>query len=83
MAEVNSGLEALWAYARSAPQKEIYMDKKQRDIQIAREVGFNTEHPATNEFLHRYAQRIRAEAALDRMAQNAQDLGLYEDKNVS
>jgi hypothetical protein len=83
MAEVNSnpGLDALWAYARSQPQKEIYMDRKQRDIELAREVGFNTEHPATNEWLHQYAQRVRAEAALDRMADNAKELGLdYEPK---
>ena len=37
------------------------MDKKQRDIELAREVGFNTEHPATNEYLHRFAQRVREE----------------------
>jgi hypothetical protein len=83
MAEVNSnpGLDALWAHARSLPQKEIYMDRKQRDIELAREVGFNTEHPATNEWLHQYAQRVRAEAALDRMADNAKELGLdYEPK---
>jgi hypothetical protein len=83
MAEVNSnpGLDALWAYARSLPQKEIYMDRKQRDIELAREVGFNTEHPATNEWLHQYAQRVRAEAALDRIADNAKELGLdYEPK---
>ena len=55
------------------------MDKKQRDIELAREVGFNTEHPATNEYLHRFANRIRAEAALERMADNARELGLdYE-----
>ena len=55
------------------------MDKKQRDIELAREVGFNTEHSATNEYLHRFAERVRAEAALDRMAQNAKELGLdYE-----
>lgn len=31
MAEVNSnpGLDALWAYARSLPPKEVYMEKKQ------------------------------------------------------
>jgi hypothetical protein len=57
------------------------MDRKQRDIELAREVGFNTEHPATNEWLHQYAQRVRAEAALDRMADNAKELGLdYEPK---
>ncbi len=57
------------------------MDRKQRDIELAREVGFNTEHPATNEWLHQYAQRVRAEAALDRMADNAKKLGLdYEPK---
>ena len=57
------------------------MDRKQRDIELAREVGFNTEHPATNEGLHQYAQRVRAEAALDRMADNAKELGLdYEPK---
>ena len=81
MAEINSnpGLDALWAYARSLPLNEAYMDKKQRDIELAREVGFNTEHPATNEYLHRFAERVRAEAALDRMAQNAKELGLdYE-----
>ena len=37
------------------------MDRKQRDIELAREVGFNTEHPATNEWLHQYAQRVRAQ----------------------
>ena len=61
------------------------MDKKQRDIELAREVGFNTEHPATNEYLHRFAERVRAEAALDRMAQNAKELGLDyepEEKNT-
>ena len=52
------------------------MDRKQRDIELAREVGFNTEHPATNEWLHQYAQRVRAEAALDKMADNAKELGL-------
>jgi len=59
------------------------MDRKQllRDIELAREVGFNTEHPATNEWLHQYAQRVRAEAALDKMADNAKELGLdYEPK---
>ena len=57
------------------------MDRKQRDIELAREVGFNTEHTATNEWLHQYAQRVRAEAALDRMADNAKELGLdYEPK---
>ena len=61
------------------------MDQKQRDIEIAREVGFNTEHPATNEWLHQYARRIRSEVALEKMAENARKLGLdYEqgDKNV-
>lgn len=78
MAEVNSnpGLDALWAYARSLPPNEAYMDKKQRDIELARQVGFNTEHPATNEYLHQFAERVRAEAALDRMAENAKKLGL-------
>ena len=52
------------------------MDKKQRDIELARQVGFNTEHPATNEYLHQFAERVRAEAALDRMAENAKKLGL-------
>jgi len=37
------------------------MDKKQRDIELARQVGFNTEHPATNEYLHQFADRVRAE----------------------
>lgn len=37
------------------------MDRKARDINLAREVGFNTEHPATNEWLHQYAQKVRAE----------------------
>jgi hypothetical protein len=37
------------------------MDKKQRDIELARQVGFNTEHPATNEYLHQYAEKVRAE----------------------
>lgn len=55
------------------------MDKKQRDIELARQIGFNTEHPATNEYLHQFAERVRAEAALDRMAENAKELGLdYE-----
>ena len=82
MAEINSnpGLDALWAYARSLPLNEAYMDKKQRDIELAREIGFNTEHPATNEYLHRFAERVRAEAALDRMAQNAKELGLDYDQ---
>ena len=54
---------------------------KLRDIELAREVGFNTEHAATNEYLHQFAQRVRAEAALDRMAENARDLGLdYKSK---
>lgn len=35
------------------------MDKKTNDINLAREVGFNTEHPATNEWLHQYAERVR------------------------
>jgi hypothetical protein len=34
---------------------------KERDIELAREVGFNTEHAATNEYLHQFAQRVRAE----------------------
>ena len=49
---------------------------KLRDIELAREVGFNTEHAATNEYLHQFANRVRAEAALDRMADNARELGL-------
>ena len=76
----NPGLDALWAYVRSLPPNEAYMDKKQRDIELAREIGFNTEHPATNEYLHRFAERVRAEAALDRMAQNARELGLDYEK---
>ena len=58
---------------------------KLRDIELAREVGFNTEHEATNEYLHRFANRIRAEAALERMAENARELGLDyepEEKNT-
>ena len=52
---------------------------KLRDIELAREVGFNTEHAATNEYLHQFAQRVRAEAALDKKAENARELGLdYE-----
>lgn len=43
----NAGLDALWAYTRSLPPNEAYMDKKTHDINLAREVGFNTEHPAT------------------------------------
>ena len=39
------------------------MDKKQRDIELAREIGFNTEHPATNEYLHRFADLIREDCA--------------------
>lgn len=81
MAEVNSnpGLDALWAYVRSLPPNEAYMSNKQRDIELARQIGFNTEHAATNEYLHQFAERIRAEAALDRMAKNAKELGLdYE-----
>ena len=35
------------------------MDRKTHDINLAREVGFNTEHPATNEWLHKYAERVR------------------------
>lgn len=55
------------------------MDKKQRDIELARQVGFNTEHPATNEYLHQFAERIRAEVALDKMAEDAKAKGLnYE-----
>ena len=34
---------------------------KLRDIELAREVGFNTEHAATNEYLHQFAERVRAE----------------------
>ena len=49
---------------------------KLRDIELAREVGFNIEHTATNEYLHRFANRIRAEAALERMAENERDLGI-------
>jgi hypothetical protein len=57
------------------------MDKKQRDIELTRQVGFNTEHPATNEYLHQFAERIRAEVALDKKAQNAKELGLdYEQR---
>jgi hypothetical protein len=81
MAEVNTnhGLNALWAYVRSLPPNEVYMDKKQRDIELARQVGFNTEHPATNEYLHQFAERIRAEVALDKMAEDAKAKGLnYE-----
>lgn len=37
------------------------MDRKTHDINLAREVGFNTEHPATNEWLHQYAEKVRAE----------------------
>ena len=52
---------------------------KIRHIELAREVGFNTEHAATNEYLHQFAQRVRSEAALERMAENARELGLdYE-----
>ena len=36
------------------------MDKKQRDIELAREVGFNTEHPATNEYLDRKSTRLNS-----------------------
>lgn len=32
-----------------------------RHIELAREVGFNTEHAATNEYLHQFAERVRAE----------------------
>lgn len=32
---------------------------KQRDIELARYVGFNTEHAATNEYLHRFAEMVR------------------------
>ena len=58
-ANTNPGLDALWAYAKSLPPNEVYMDRKARDINLAREVGFNTEHPATNEWLHKYAERVR------------------------
>lgn len=34
---------------------------KQRDIELARYVGFNTEHAATNEYLHRFAEMVREE----------------------
>ena len=73
-------MDALWAYARSLPPNEVYMDKKQRDIELARQVGFNTEHPATNEWLHQFAERVRAEAALEKMAENAKEMGLDYDK---
>ena len=54
---------------------------KLRDIELAREVGFNTEHAATNEYLHQFARRVRAEAALDKKAENAKELGLdYEPR---
>ena len=63
MAETNTnpGLDALWAYTKSLPPNEVYRDRKARDINLAREVGFNTEHPATNEWLHQYAEKVRAE----------------------
>lgn len=35
------------------------MDKKASDIELARQVGFNIEHAATNEWLHRFAELIR------------------------
>ena len=37
------------------------MSNKQRDIELARQIGFNTEHAATNEYLHQFAERVRAE----------------------
>jgi hypothetical protein len=82
MAEVNTnpGLDALWAYVRSLPLNEVYMDKKQRDIELARQIGFNTEHAATNEYLHQFAERIRAEVALEKMAENAKEMGLDYDQ---
>lgn len=61
-ANTNAGLDALWAYTRSLPPNEAYMDKKTHDINLAREVGFNTEHPATNEWLHQYANKVRQDA---------------------
>lgn len=63
MAETTNspGLDALWAYTKSLPPNEVYMDRKTHDINLAREVGFNTEHPATNEWLHQYAEKVRAE----------------------
>jgi hypothetical protein len=75
MAEVNTnpGLDALWAYARSLPLNEAYMDKKQRDIELARQIGFNTEHPATNEYLHQYAEKVRA-AEREKVAEEIFDM---------
>lgn len=31
-------------------------------LRIAREAGFNTEHPATNEYLRRFAELVREDA---------------------
>jgi hypothetical protein len=55
------------------------MDRKQRDIELAREVGFNTEHPATNEWLHQYAQRVRAQREWVGLTdEEVADLGRHE-----
>jgi hypothetical protein len=33
--------------------------KPSNDIELAKMVGFNTEHEATNEYLHRFAEMVR------------------------
>jgi len=66
VAEVNHnpGLDALWKYVRSLPpMKGEPMDDKV--LAMAREAGFNIEHPATNEHLRRFAELVRNDCMND------------------
>ena len=53
------------------------MNRKQKDIVLAGDIGFNTEHAATNEYLHQYAEKVRSEEreACAKLCEESNDIG--------